>query len=60
MDKVGIMRTQKDLAQIIARGGGLDLKAGMRSQDDLAQLAALAGSRGATLILRELGMRSNR
>jgi hypothetical protein len=52
------MRSQQDLAQILAIGGGLDLKAGMRSQEDLTQLAAIAGRKGATLILRELGKRS--
>ncbi len=54
-----MMRSQQDLVQILANGGGLDMNVGMRSQQDLVQLAANAGASGGTLILRDLGMRSS-
>jgi hypothetical protein len=54
-----MMRSQQELVQILANGGGLDMKVGTRSQQDLVQLAANAGGSGATLILRDLGMRSS-
>jgi hypothetical protein len=46
------MRTQQDLAQIVALGAGLDLQSGTMPQRDLAQLASLAATHGGTLILR--------
>jgi hypothetical protein len=52
-----MMRSQQDLVQIVANGGGLDMKVGPRNQQDLVQLAANAGRSGAKFVLRDVGMR---
>jgi hypothetical protein len=52
-----MMCSQQDLVQIVANGGGLDMKVGPRNQQDLVQLAANAGRSGAKLVLRDVGMR---
>jgi hypothetical protein len=45
-------RSQRDLCQILANGGGLDLEMGDRSQTDLCELAKSADRGGARLQLR--------
>ncbi|MGA2484998.1 MAG: hypothetical protein ABSF49_03295 [Roseiarcus sp.] len=51
-------RLQQELVQIVANGGGLDLRVGFRSQQDLVQLAANARASGATIILRDVGTKA--
>jgi hypothetical protein len=48
-------RSTEELIQIVAAGGGLDLRAPGRSTDDLIRIAAAASGKGAQLIISPVG-----
>jgi hypothetical protein len=51
------IKTTNDLVSIVEAGGGLDLDVSMRFTPDLVKIASAALKSGATVILRNIGMR---